>query len=858
MKKIFIMFFLCSITLIVSAQNINHNFQNVSMSDVLHYLSSKSTKYTINFIYNELEDFRVTTDVHNKSIPDAIRQVIGFYPISMKVKEAEKTEAGEIFTNEIYIECIQKESSKVIGHVLDENGKPMEFVNVSLLNLKDSSFINGGVSNATGYFAIPYKAGPLLMKISYIGYKTLYRKISDSKVGYIRMVTDSYHIKGITIKGSMKTNYVDKSVYAFSDEQIKNARQSQDLLATLPGLYIDPQSGKVNNMMGKSMKILLNGIEVKDNDLKTIPADKIKNVEYYTEPPAKYGDIGLLINVTTKRLDTGYAVGTDLSEAFTTGFGDNNIYFRYNQGHHQISFDYSNNIRNYRNRHYEQHYTFTQDDGNIADYLYQGHDHFGYTVNDFNLKYAYSKPDDITFQATVSPSFLHVFSRGKADITANNNPDWQNGKEQNRDWTNTFGPSVDIYLDKMLPYKQKLTIDMVGTYYHNKQQKIDKQLTQNGDSTLVDDQMNSQNNKYSLIGEVDYEKNWKKNSLSFGYMTRISRSDYTISNVLSAYQPYDYSSSYSLQNLYGEYQGTVNSFMYRIGIKANYIHTSNDDTHFSKLYATPTLLLAQNFKNSQLKFHFGFGMNIPSVSNLSNNSSVIIPGLISQGNPYLKAGGEYDAIITYTHHCSYWDVLFNFGLIYTDKPQSTYYQWKTINGQRIIVSSYENANYMWQRGGGYQVKIKPFKSEIFTIGVSGYVQQYELSSNIIGKHLFWYTPVWYNISFRKNNFGASYYGNIPSSQLDGTYLSSDENKSHLTAFYQKGQWRFTAMCLWIFTKSKYSSKTIDNSVMNKTSHTWINDNKSMICLGVSWNFFSGKHKKIEKNINNKDYDSGTF
>ena len=86
MKNLITIFFLCSITLAVSAQNINHNFQNVSMSDALHYLSSKSTKYTINFIYDELEDFRVTADVHNKRIPDAIRQVIGFYPISIKVK----------------------------------------------------------------------------------------------------------------------------------------------------------------------------------------------------------------------------------------------------------------------------------------------------------------------------------------------------------------------------------------------------------------------------------------------------------------------------------------------------------------------------------------------------------------------------------------------------------------------------------------------------------------------------------------------------------------------------------------------------------------------------------------------------
>ena len=51
------------------------------MSDVLRDLNEASDDYTVNFMYNELEDFRVTTKIHRKSIPDAIQQAIGFYPI---------------------------------------------------------------------------------------------------------------------------------------------------------------------------------------------------------------------------------------------------------------------------------------------------------------------------------------------------------------------------------------------------------------------------------------------------------------------------------------------------------------------------------------------------------------------------------------------------------------------------------------------------------------------------------------------------------------------------------------------------------------------------------------------------------
>ena len=51
------------------------------MTEALQYIQSQTRRYDINFIANELEDFRVTTDVKNKSVTDAILQVVGLYPI---------------------------------------------------------------------------------------------------------------------------------------------------------------------------------------------------------------------------------------------------------------------------------------------------------------------------------------------------------------------------------------------------------------------------------------------------------------------------------------------------------------------------------------------------------------------------------------------------------------------------------------------------------------------------------------------------------------------------------------------------------------------------------------------------------
>ncbi|MFW5513494.1 MAG: TonB-dependent receptor, partial [Prevotella sp.] len=84
MKKIlFLLYILLLGTTVVRAQRVSRDFRNVTMPTALQQLGGMTRRYTINFIYNDLEDFRVTASVKGETIPEAIRHLIGFYPISM-------------------------------------------------------------------------------------------------------------------------------------------------------------------------------------------------------------------------------------------------------------------------------------------------------------------------------------------------------------------------------------------------------------------------------------------------------------------------------------------------------------------------------------------------------------------------------------------------------------------------------------------------------------------------------------------------------------------------------------------------------------------------------------------------------
>ena len=174
----------------IQAQKITCDYDNVSMSEVLRNLNEQSCDYNINFLYNELEDFRVTIHIKRKDIPDAILQIIGFYPIRV-VKRGE---------SEIYVECTHKTDRHLTGTIIDEQGQPVAYANIALLNPVDSTLLSGGVSNESGYFAIPYEQEKTLARISYVGYKTIYRLCDNENVGTIRMHPDSYKLNGVAEK----------------------------------------------------------------------------------------------------------------------------------------------------------------------------------------------------------------------------------------------------------------------------------------------------------------------------------------------------------------------------------------------------------------------------------------------------------------------------------------------------------------------------------------------------------------------------------------------------------------------------------------------------------------------------------
>ncbi|WP_308230671.1 TonB dependent receptor [uncultured Prevotella sp.] len=301
--SLFLLFFLLILAQHSYAQRITRQYNNVSFSEVLKDLNAHQHKYTINFVYDELEDFKVTKSIRNQNVPNAIMQLIGFYPIRMTQME-----------NNIMVECTQKSTFRYKGRIVDERGNAAEYATIALLSPIDSTIVGHGVSNENGSFVIPCNFRKVLARITYIGYKTVNRIYNNTEMGIIKLQPKTMIVKGVVVKGD-RPQYKMLSggmEVAVEHTLLSKMANTFDVLSLLPRVSVN---GQKISVFGKGAPIIyINNKRVNDNnEIVNINPDNIKSISVLTSPGAEYdAEVESVICIRTKeRRANGFSLRAD-------------------------------------------------------------------------------------------------------------------------------------------------------------------------------------------------------------------------------------------------------------------------------------------------------------------------------------------------------------------------------------------------------------------------------------------------------------------------------------------------------------------------------------------------------------------
>ena len=301
--SLFLLFFLLILVQHSYAQRITRQYNNVSFSEALKDLNARQHKYTINFVYDELEDFKVTKSIRNSNVPNAIMQLIGFYPIRMTQVE-----------NNIMVECTQKSTFRYKGRILDERGNAAEYATIALLSPIDSTIVGHGVSNENGSFVIPCNYRKVLARITYIGYKTVNRIYNNTDMGIIKLQPKTMIVKGVVVNGD-RPQYKMLSggmEVAVEHTLLSKMANTFDVLSLLPRVSVD---GQKISVFGKGTPIVyINNKRVNDNnEIVNITPDNIKSISVITSPGAEYdAEVESVICIRTKeRRANGFSLRAD-------------------------------------------------------------------------------------------------------------------------------------------------------------------------------------------------------------------------------------------------------------------------------------------------------------------------------------------------------------------------------------------------------------------------------------------------------------------------------------------------------------------------------------------------------------------
>ena len=461
-------------------------------------------------------------------------------------------------------------------------------------------------------------------------------------VGSAQNETKTIELGEVEIKAAKVIHKPDGQIIYPTETQKNASHSGYSILQklSLPNIRVDEVSQSLSAIDGRgSIQLRINGIIVGREEMLALSPGSISRIDFIDNPGVRYGEgIAYVINILTRRADSGYTVGIDLTQALTVKSGNDLIYGKWNAGNSELSLSYNFGYKDFKgNRTHETaHYLLTDGSTHTIERndLASRSRNFN---NGLQLKYNLADSADYVFQASLKADFSHIPNNyNRKRIIEEDEQYIATQRERNR----SSSPVLDLYFFKQLTSSQSLTLNAVGTY-------IATSLRSSYDEGAPY-AYRVEGKTYSLMSEAVYENRLKPFTFTAGanYMQKYTKNKYT--GDVNSVNPMHNRSVYA----FAEIKGKLGLIRYVAGVGGSYLDYRQQAHDYQYWLFRPKASVAYNpVQAVQLKYDFQISEHVSRVAMISNTSIRNNSMEWTLGNPDIRPNREqaHTFQISYTH-----------------------------------------------------------------------------------------------------------------------------------------------------------------------------------------------------------------
>lgn len=750
-------------------------------------------------------------------------------------------------------------NAKISGRIKDANDKSA-IIGATVLLMQDTVQIAGTTTDNSGKFTIDARNGDYILELSYIGYETIRMALTvndNTHIGDILMQEGATELVEVVVESQAIIQKVDRQILLPSKEQMQASSDGVSLLQNLqiPRIVISPIDNSVKTLSDESVQLRINGVEASTADVKAINPKDIIRVEYHDQPGVRYNGAAAVVDYIVKHRDTGGS----LMLAGTNGLtlpGIGNYYLagkvHFNKSSLQAIASYSP---------YDIYWTRTNNETyNFSTGKVENNEvgeptrYKTYPVN-VSLNYNWTNGDKNMLNIRLRDNMAYT-PYGASDRDSRLYQPTDSFEIHDHDKSSSQSPSLDIYYQHNLPHKQHLYFDVVGTYIntHSDRRFLQTPLFGSASTDTTDVLSSVRGDKWSLIGEAIYEKEWENIMLTVG----ARHNQQWVKNIYLGSTEATVNMTTGETYAFAEMRHRVDKFSYVVGIGAMHTLIEQGGQKQSTWIARPQLTMSYDFGKGWFWKYKGYVSGYqPSLSQLSDITQQIDKYQMRRGNPNLRSVMYVSNEMELSWQSKHVNLNLWANYSYDHKPIMEETFEEIIDGSPYAIRMYNNQRGYHKLNVSPSLQVKLLDNRLM-FNVTPFVKYMVSQGNI-------YNHQHVNYGVRGGIFyllkGWRFYADVVTAQhnLRGETLTIGELTHDIGINYNSEHFGFGIMMVNPFSPHGSRTVTKDLSALAPTSNTAVMQNYRQVLMlnfNVNLDFGSRASTRGYQRINNEDTESG--